>query len=162
MDLDTLYDDLERDEDDLALDAETAGVDDKDNNSKGHNDDDNNVPNNKDSDDGNDDNNEDDEVPIQGVGVDNPGVDIEIPDPEVDAEIPGVDAGNINQHSDKEEQENDKVPERTSGTRSLRRQKRVEYNNMFNINDVGECRNPRPRSGCRNPRSGCREYQSTF
>ena len=55
MDLDTLYDDLERDEDDLALHAETAGVDDEDNNSEGHDDDDSDYDPNTDADSNDDD-----------------------------------------------------------------------------------------------------------
>ena len=68
-------------------------------------------------------NNDDDETP--GVGNND------------DDETSGV--GN-NDSNDENEAANksDKVPERTSGTRSLRRQKRVEYNNMLNINDVTE------------------------
>ena len=68
-------------------------------------------------------NNDDDETP--GVGNNN------------DDETSGV--GNNDSNDENEaDNESDKVPERTSGTRSPRRQKRVEYNNMFNISDVGE------------------------
>ena len=116
-DLDTLYDDLARDEDDLALDAETAGVNNDDNNSVGHDDDDsdynpdsddaddndedsnnyysalNDEDNDDEDDDGDDDNDSDDDGNIR-VGIENPGVDVEIPgvDTTPTSEIPGVDA----------------------------------------------------------------------